>query len=181
MTEIEICNENESKNLVNNIVQFIKDIIIKENNKDIFALIGIKRRGAILANRIREILNKFNNIFIEIGYLDITLYRDDLSEISDLPQLLGTEIEFDVKNKKIFLIDDVIFTGRTSRAAIDAILDLGRPKQILLTTLIDRNNRELPIQPDFIGKYIATAFNDIINVYLKEIDGKDLISLTRCV
>jgi len=167
------------KNRINSIVEFIKDIINKEINNNSFALIGIKRRGAILADRIKELLSKFNNIFIEIGYLDITLYRDDLSEISDLPQLLGTEIEFDVKIKN-FLIDDVIFTGRTARAAIDAILDLGRPKQILLATIIDRNNRELPIQPDFTGKFIETAFNDIVNVYLKEIDGKDEITLTRC-
>lgn len=180
MFEINIYDENELKNLINSIAKFIKDIINKEINNNSFALIGIKRRGAILADRIKELLSKFNNIFIEIGYLDITLYRDDLSEISDLPQLLGTEIEFDVKNKKIFLIDDVIFTGRTARAAIDAILDLGRPKQILLTTIIDRNNRELPIQPDFIGKFIETPFNDIVNVYLKEIDGREGITLTRC-
>jgi len=107
MVEIEICNESELKNMIHSVADFIKETIEKEHNKNIFSLIGIKRRGAILADRIKDIITRTANIPIEIGYLDITLYRDDLTEISELPQLLGTEIEFDVKNKKIFLIDDV--------------------------------------------------------------------------
>lgn len=179
MVEIEICNESELKNMIHSVADFIKETIEKEHNKNIFSLIGIKRRGAILADRIKDIITRTANIPIEIGYLDITLYRDDLTEISELPQLLGTEIEFDVKNKKIFLIDDVFFTGRTVRAALDAILDLGRPKQIFLVTLVDRDNRELPIKPDFSAHYIKTDINDIVNVNLKEIDSKDNITLVR--
>lgn len=179
MAEIEICDEKGLEKIISLIIDYINNIVNKDiNNKD-FVLIGVKRRGAILADRIRKILINENNTLLNIGYLDISLYRDDLTEISDLPQLLGTEIEFDIKNKKIFLIDDVIFTGRTVRAAIEAILDLGRPKKILLITIIDRNNRELPIQPDFTGKRLETSFNDIVNVYLKEIDNKEGIFLMR--
>ena len=110
--------------MIYSVADFIIEAINNEHNKNIYALIGIKRRGAILADRIKDIISRTANILIEIGYLDITLYRDDLTKISELPQLLGTEIEFDVKNKKIFLIDDVIFTGRTVRAALDAILEI---------------------------------------------------------
>ena len=179
MVEIEICNEAELKNMIHGVADFIKEIIGRENSKEMFGMIGIKRRGEILANRIKHILTSTTGTPLEIGYLDITLYRDDLTEIANLPQLLGTEIEFDVTNKKIFLIDDVIFTGRTARAAIDSILDLGRPKRIFFATLIDRGNRELPIKPDFSAHYIKTDINDIINVNLKEIDGKENVTLMK--
>lgn len=142
-------------------------------------LIGIKRRGAILADRIAQKIDEFKKTSVDVGYLDITLYRDDLSEISDFPKILGTEIEFDIKGKSIFLVDDVIFTGRTVRAAMDAITDLGRPKRIIFLALIDRGHRELPIQPDFTGKYIPTALDEKINVLLKEIDAIDSVTIEK--
>jgi pyrimidine operon attenuation protein/uracil phosphoribosyltransferase len=142
-------------------------------------LIGIKRRGAILADRIVQKINEFKNTSVDVGYLDITLYRDDLSEISDFPKILGTEINFDIKGKTIFLIDDVIFTGRTVRAAMDAITDLGRPKKIVFVALIDRGHRELPIQPDFTGKYVPTSLDEKINVMLKEIDAIDSVTIEK--
>jgi pyrimidine operon attenuation protein/uracil phosphoribosyltransferase len=179
MIENTICDESALQQLILDMVTYITNEINRENNKKQYALIGIKRRGAILTDRIKTILTKKYNKKLDVGYCDITLYRDDLSEISDLPQLLGTEIEFDVKHKNIFLIDDVIFTGRTVRAAIDAILDLGRPQKIQLVTVVDRGNRELPIQPDFTAKYLKTELDEIVNVYLKEIDNKDEISVMR--
>lgn len=142
-------------------------------------LIGIKRRGAILADRIAQKIKEFKKNSVDVGYLDITLYRDDLSEISDFPKILGTEIEFDIRGKSIFLVDDVIFTGRTVRAAMDAITDLGRPKKIIFVALIDRGHRELPIQPDFTGKYIPTALDEKINVLLKEIDTIDSVTIEK--
>jgi pyrimidine operon attenuation protein/uracil phosphoribosyltransferase len=114
-----------------------------------------------------------------VGYLDITLYRDDLTEISELPALLGTDINFDIRKKTIILVDDVIFTGRTARAALDAIMDLGRPRRIIFLALIDRGHRELPIHPDFVGKYVPTNIEEKINVNLTEIDGEDSVVIEK--
>jgi pyrimidine operon attenuation protein/uracil phosphoribosyltransferase len=143
-------------------------------------LVGIKRRGAILADRIAKKIEEFKNFKVDVGYLDITLYRDDLTEISEFPQVLGTEINFDVRGKDIILIDDVIFTGRTVRAAMDAIIDFGRPKKITLVVLIDRGHRELPIQPNFTGKFVPTSLDEKINVMLTEIDNQDAVSIEKC-
>jgi pyrimidine operon attenuation protein/uracil phosphoribosyltransferase len=160
------------------IEELTKRIIDSSKSFENIAIIGIKRRGAILADRIKKNINKSIKFDIISGYLDITLYRDDLSEVSDIPFLQGTEVNFDVKNKIIVLVDDVIFTGRTIRAGLDAIIDLGRPKKILLAVLVDRNHRELPIQPDFVGKFFKTGDNEIINVNLKELDGVDSVTLS---
>jgi pyrimidine operon attenuation protein/uracil phosphoribosyltransferase len=154
-------------------------IIEKCTQPDKIKLIGIKRRGAILADRIAKKIEEFKNFKLDVGYLDITLYRDDLTEISEYPQVLGTEINFDVRGKDIILIDDVIFTGRTVRAALDAIVDFGRPKRIILAVLIDRGHRELPIQPNFTGKYVPTSLDEKINVMLNEIDEKDAVSIEK--
>ncbi len=141
------------------------------------AIIGIKRRGAVLARRLQSLLQKSTSQAINLGFLDITLYRDDFSALGSHPVVSETEIIFDVEKKKILLVDDVIYTGRTIRAALDAIIDFGRPSYIRLLVLIDRGHRELPIQPDFVGRKIKTRKNQMVEVQLKEIDGGEQVIL----
>ncbi|MCA1927596.1 MAG: bifunctional pyr operon transcriptional regulator/uracil phosphoribosyltransferase PyrR [Calditerrivibrio sp.] len=176
MNEKEILNRYELDNII---VRLSFQIVEKLKDDTDYAIIGIKRRGAILADRIANAIFKFKNVKPKVGYLDITLYRDDLTEISDFPKLLGTDISFDVRGKTIVLIDDVIFTGRTVRAAIDAILDFGRPKKIIFVSLVDRGHREFPIQPDFVGKYVPTNIEEKINVKLMEIDNIDSVVIEK--
>ncbi len=165
---------------IKRIINRIAHEIIERNKgtKDL-ALIGIKRRGDILAQRIGAEILECEKVKIPIGALDITLYRDDLQLVSETPIIEGTDINFDVNNRVIVLVDDVLFTGRTIRAAIEEILDFGRPKKIQLAVLIDRGHRELPIQADYIGKRITTLEKEIVDVYLKEIDGQDLVFIHR--
>lgn len=139
-----------------------------------FVIIGIKRRGAILADRMKRF---FTDPKIPVGYLDINLYRDDFSRIGSHPIVSQTDIFFNIDEKKILLIDDVLFTGRTIRAALDAITDLGRPSSVKLFVLIDRGLRELPIQADFVGKVFSTTPKQMIEVKVKEIDNKDEVIL----
>ncbi|MCX8083520.1 MAG: bifunctional pyr operon transcriptional regulator/uracil phosphoribosyltransferase PyrR [Calditerrivibrio sp.] len=176
MAEKEILNKHEIDNIL---IRLSFQIVEKIKEDKDLAIIGIKRRGAILANRIATIIEKFKSIKPLIGYLDITLYRDDLTEISEFPEVLGSDISFNVKGKTIILIDDVIFTGRTVRAALDAIIDYGRPKKIIFVSLIDRGHRELPIQPDFVGKYVPTNIEEKINVKVEEIDGIDSVTIEK--
>jgi len=140
------------------------------------ALVGIRRRGVELAARLQNILQKKTAI-IPLGILDITLYRDDLSAVAKQPVVRETQIQFDLDGKDILLVDDVLFTGRTIRAALSELVDFGRPRSIKLLTLIDRGHRELPIQPDFTGKDIRTEKNQSIEVRLKELDGEDKVLL----
>jgi pyrimidine operon attenuation protein/uracil phosphoribosyltransferase len=145
---------------------------IAEKNKGVSELvvIGIKTRGAFLAERIARDLKSIEKIEIPVGALDITLYRDDLTEVSEQPVLHATEIDFDITGKKIILVDDVLFTGRTVRCALDELIDFGRPANIQLAVLIDRGHRELPIRPDFVGKNVPTQAKETIEVRLKEVD-----------
>lgn len=154
---------------------------ILERNKGIdeIALIGIQRRGVPLALRIAQKIKAVEGKLPPVGILDITFYRDDLSMLNEHPILNGTEINFNIQNKKVVLVDDVIFTGRTSRAAINAVIDLGRPKMVQLAVLIDRGHRELPIRPDFIGKNVPTSKNEIVNVRLNEVDGVDEVAINE--
>ena len=148
---------------------------ILERHKDYkkIALIGIRTRGAPLAKRLKEILEKKLSISIPIGILDITFYRDDLQKISESPEVKSTLLDFDVDEKEIILVDDVLYTGRTIRSALDAIMDFGRPDKVELLVLIDRGHRELPIHPDYLGKKVATSKDESVEVRLKEIDGID--------
>ncbi|ADD68181.1 Uracil phosphoribosyltransferase [Denitrovibrio acetiphilus DSM 12809] len=174
MPSKEIMNSDEMSRTLNRIVYQIL-----ENMKDTgeVCLVGIRRGGAHLADRLNEIFKSEGKPDIRVGYLDITLYRDDLTSIADYPVLQGTEINFDVIGKHIILVDDVIFTGRTTRAAIDALIDLGRPQKISLAVFIDRGHRELPVQPDFVGKYVPTSRDEIIEVALKEQAGSDYVRI----
>ncbi|MBF0252883.1 MAG: bifunctional pyr operon transcriptional regulator/uracil phosphoribosyltransferase PyrR [Candidatus Omnitrophica bacterium] len=134
-------------------------------------IIGIKTRGAFLAERIAAELKTIEKITIPIGAIDITLYRDDLTEIAEQPVVHGTEIDFDITDKKVILVDDVLFSGRTVRCALDELIDFGRPACIQLAVLIDRGHRELPIRPDYVGKNVPTAKKERVEVRLKEQDG----------
>ena len=136
------------------------------------AIIGIKRRGDILARKIKNSLEKKNKA-IPIGFLDITLYRDDFSKVGANPVISETDILFSIDDKKILLVDDVLYTGRTIRAALDAIVDFGRPSLVKLLVLIDRGNRELPICPDFVGKKVKVKKKEMVEVRTEEIDGID--------
>ena len=147
------------------------EIVEKNHGTDDLCLIGIRRRGVSIANIIRDNILSNEGVALPAGELDITFYRDDIEKKSDFPTLNATNIDFDVSGKKIILTDDVLFTGRTVRAAIDAIFSLGRPKAIQLAVLIDRGHRELPIKPDYVGKNIPTSMNEIVKVSFPEFDG----------
>ncbi len=150
--------------------------ILEKNRGNLnFAIVGIRTRGVYIAQRIKRIIERISGKNIDFGIIDITLYRDDLSIGTHNPEVKSTEINFNIDNRVIILIDDVIYTGRTTRASIDAIFDIGRPKMIQLAVLIDRGHRELPIQPDFIGKFIPTSRKERIFVKLKETDSVDEI------
>ncbi len=142
------------------------------------AIVGIKSRGAFLAERVAKNLGEIKKKEILVGALDITLYRDDLTEIAAQPVVHGTEIEFDITGKNIVLVDDVLFTGRTVRCALDELIDFGRPARIQLAVLVDRGHRELPIRPDYIGKNVPTSTKECVEVRLEETDGVEEVVVT---
>lgn len=149
------------------------EIIERNKGTEQLALVGILRRGAPLADRLAQKIQEIEGTRIPVGYLDITLYRDDLTKLGYHPRVYRTEINFPVTDRKVVLVDDVIYTGRTVRAAMDAIMDLGRPQLIQLAVLVDRGHRELPIRADYVGKNIPTSRREIIAVNLTEVDGSD--------
>ena len=148
---------------------------IIEQNKEIglIAIVGIKTRGAFLAERIAAKIKKTLGREIPVGALDITLYRDDLTEIAGQPVVHGTEIDFDITGQEIILVDDVLFTGRTVRCALDELSDFGRPARTQLAVLVDRGHRELPIRPDYIGKNVPTSIDQCVEVRLLDTDGSE--------
>lgn len=149
-----------------------------ENSEDI-ALIGIQTRGVFIAKRLRQIIKEIEKKEIPFGILDITFYRDDLTVVGPQPIVKKTAIGFDITNKEIILVDDVLFTGRTIRAALDQIMDFGRPKRVSLAVLVDRGHRELPIRADFVGKNIPTSSAERVRVDIFEVDGKDQVLVLR--
>ena len=152
---------------------------IDEHNRgvDNVVLVGIRRRGEPIARRIRGNIHKIEDKDVPCGSLDIKFYRDDLSRVSELPETRRAELPFDVTDRDVVLCDDVIYTGRTARAAIEAIFSLGRPRSIQLAVLIDRGHRELPIRPDFVGKNVPTSQSEVITVRLEETDGETCVKL----
>jgi pyrimidine operon attenuation protein/uracil phosphoribosyltransferase len=148
---------------------------IVEKNKGIadLCLVGIRNRGVFLAERLAGCIKKIENKDVPVGILDITLYRDDLTMVGAHPLVRKTEIDFDISDKILVLVDDVLYSGRTIRAALDALIDFGRPKSIQLAVLVDRGHRELPIRADYVGKNIPTSQNESVEVRLEEADGKD--------
>jgi len=154
---------------------------VTEKNKQIkgLALVGIQRRGTYLAQRISKLMEKILKERVPTGTLDITFYRDDLSRIAYQPIVRNTEILFPIDDKDIILVDDVLYTGRTVRAAIDALLDFGRPRKIELVVLVDRGHRELPIRADYVGKNIPTSDEEMVEVRVKELDGRDEVLILK--
>jgi len=152
---------------------------IIERNKGVadVALIGIQRRGVPLAKRLADCIEKVEGKKIPVGHLDITFYRDDLSLVNEHPVLNGTDISFGITGQNIVLVDDVLFTGRTTRSAMDALMDSGRPKSIQLAVLIDRGHRELPIRADFVGKNVPTSRSEMIAVRIAPFDTPDEVVL----
>lgn len=165
-----ILNEEEIKRTLQRLTH---QVLESNTEKEEIVLIGIQTRGVHLAKRIQAILRDIEGKDVPLGILDITLYRDDLTVVGTKPQVKETQIDFDLNEKIVILVDDVLFTGRTIRAALDEIMDFGRPKTVMLLVLIDRGHRELPIRADFVGKNIPTSKNETVLVHLAEIDGKD--------
>ena len=154
------------------------EIIERNKGIDNLVIVGIKTRGAYLAQRIAKRLEQLEGASVPVGELDISMYRDDRKHTDD-PVVKDSQLQFDITGKHVILVDDVLFTGRTIRAALDALMDQGRPDRMNLAVLVDRGHRELPIRPDFIGKNIPTAMDEQVAVYVKEIDGKDGIDLIK--
>lgn len=155
------------------------EILESIEEEDDLAIIGIRSRGDHLADRLAVKLGELDDRQIEVGYMDITLYRDDLMTNPEQPEIKGTEILFSLQNKLVILVDDVLFTGRTIRAALNQLRDYGRTKAVRLAVLVDRGGRELPIRADFVGKNIPTSKEDDVVVTLKEMGGKDSVTLYR--
>lgn len=161
------------------ITRIAHEIIERNKGIDECILVGIKTRGAYLARRLAERIEQIEGKAIRIGELDISLYRDDLSKKQVEALVQQVDIEHNVSNQKVILVDDVLYTGRTVRAALDAVMDLGRPAQIQLAVLIDRGHRELPIRADYVGKNIPTASHERIIVNLTEVDENDGVTIQK--
>lgn len=155
------------------LLRIAHEILEKNKGTQDLCIIGIRTRGAVLAKRLNQCLEKIEGQSVPLGILDITLYRDDLTLVAASPVIRETQIPFDITDKKVILVDDVLYTGRTIRAALDAIMDFGRPKTVNLVVLIDRGHREMPIRADFVGKNIPTASSETVEVRLQETDGND--------
>ncbi len=159
------------------ITRLTHEIIERNKGTHNIVLVGMRTRGEFIAQRIHEKIKEIDGKDVDLGVLDITLYRDDFRMRLKQPEVSTTNITFDVSEKDIVLIDDVLYTGRTARAALDALMDLGRPNSIQFCVLVDRGHRELPIRADFVGKNIPTSINEEVKVKLKESDGEDAVYL----
>jgi len=155
------------------------EIIERNKGTENIVIIGIRTRGAILAERLAEILTRIGKLALPVGVIDITLYRDDVADKLDQPVVQKTDVLFDIVDKVVILVDDVLYTGRTIRAALDEIIDFGRPRAIHLAVLVDRGHRELPIGPDYVGKIVPTSRTERVEVHLAEQDGVDEVIIDR--
>ena len=167
----------EEEKFKRTIARLSHEIIERNQDLDNVILVGIKTRGVPFAERLAQSIKSFENISVTVDELDISLYRDDLTEISVYPEVKGLPLKENIVGKTVILCDDVIFTGRTARAAIDAVISCGRPKSIQLAVVIDRGHREFPIKPDFVGKNVPTALNEVVSVKFKETDGEDSVNI----
>ncbi|HVA62722.1 MAG TPA: bifunctional pyr operon transcriptional regulator/uracil phosphoribosyltransferase PyrR [Terriglobales bacterium] len=163
------------------LVRLAHQIVEKNNGAERLALIGIRRRGEPLARRLAALAARIENHPVPVGTLDITLYRDDLSLLDVKPVIKPSQIDFPIHDLNVILVDDVLYTGRTIRAALDALFDHGRPRRVQLCALIDRGHRELPIEASFVGKYVQTTDREIVEVKLKETDGVEKVLLVEPV
>lgn len=159
------------------LVRISHEIIERNHGTAGVALIGIQRRGVPLARQLRDDIERVEGVRVPLGVLDITFYRDDLSLLNEHPVVNGTDIPFAVAGCHAVLVDDVLFTGRTARAAMDALMDIGRPATVQLAVLVDRGHRELPIRADYVGKNVPTSRGELVGVHVTEFDGKNDVSL----
>ncbi len=157
------------------------EIVEKQAGTTGLVLVGIQRRGVPLAHRIAQSIAEHEGVEVPVGELDITFYRDDLSLVAQQPLVKGTHLPFDLNEVTIVLVDDVLYTGRTIRAAMDALVDFGRPRAIRLAVLVDRGHRELPIRADHVGKNVPTSREESVRVHLAEVDGEDGVTIERMV
>ena len=171
----------DSRKIKRAIHRMTTEIIERNRNLKNLVIVGIRTRGIYLGKKISKLIKDLEKVDIPVGVLDITLYRDDFSKIEAQHMVRKTEINFSVAKKDILLVDDVLFTGRTIRAAMDSLIDLGRPKSIQLLVLIDRGHRELPIRADYVGKFLPTSRRELVQVKLKEIDNSDEVLITEPV
>ena len=167
----------DDKAIKRSLIRISHEIIEKNKGVDDLVLIGIKRRGYPLAKRISNFIKDIEGIELPVGSVDITLYRDDLSKDNESPELKSIDLGVDIKDKRVIIVDDVLYTCRTARAAMDAIIDVERPKVIELAVLIDRGHKELPIRADFVGKNIPTSKEEVVGVKIQEIDGEDSVTI----
>ncbi|HLO68724.1 MAG TPA: bifunctional pyr operon transcriptional regulator/uracil phosphoribosyltransferase PyrR [Holophaga sp.] len=167
----------DAKQMETHLQRLCREITATFGSDPTIALLGIRTRGLYLAERLKAMLEEILQREVPLGVLDITLYRDDLSELAGSPIVRPTEIPFSLRERSVILVDDVLFTGRTIRAAMDALLDHGRPRRVWLAVLVDRGGRELPIQGDFVGLKLDVAMTQRVSVHMKDVDGEDAVLL----
>jgi pyrimidine operon attenuation protein/uracil phosphoribosyltransferase len=161
------------------LVRIAHEIVEKNADPDALALVGIHRRGAHLAGRLKRLVDDLLDADVPLGDVDISFYRDDVGTRASEPEVHASHLEFDIDSRTVVIVDDVLFTGRTVRAAIEALFDYGRPARVQLAVVADRGHRELPIRPDYVGKNLPTARNERVNVRVEELDGVDEVSITQ--
>jgi pyrimidine operon attenuation protein/uracil phosphoribosyltransferase len=176
MTDRQIMTGDEIRRAI---VRISHEIVEKQAGTQGLALVGIQRRGVPLAQRLADAIEEHEGVRLPVGALDITFYRDDLSLVAQQPIVKGTDLPFDLNGTTLVLVDDVLYTGRTIRAAMDALIDFGRPRAIRLAVLIDRGHRELPIRADHVGKNVPTSREEIVHVHVAETDGEDGVTIAR--
>ncbi len=169
----------DSEDMRRTLTRIAHEIVENAGDPQQIALVGIHRRGAVLAARLRELLAELHDIDVPLGDLDISFYRDDVTIRAGSPVVHSTHLDFDIDARTIVIVDDVLFTGRTVRAAIEALFDYGRPKRVQLAVLADRGHRELPLRPDYVGKNLPTARSERVYVRVAELDGEDSVSITE--
>ena len=167
----------DSETMARVLTRMAHEIMERAGDLQDLILVGIRRRGVPLAQRLADVIEKVEGVRVPVGELDITLYRDDLSKLYDQPKVNHSKLDMPITGKTIILVDDVLYTGRTARAAMDAVMDQGRPAKIRLAVLIDRGHRELPIRADYVGKNVPTAQSEKIGVQMMEVDGGDGVAL----
>ncbi len=169
----------DADNVRRTLTRLAHEIIERNRGLENLALVGMRTRGVFIAERLQRLIRQIEGGEVPLGILDVTLYRDDFRLKFKQPQIQVTQINFDVDEKNIILVDDVLYTGRTARAAMDALMDIGRPARIQLAVLVDRGHRELPIKPDFVGKNVPTSIGEEVRVRMQEHDGEDAILLVE--
>jgi pyrimidine operon attenuation protein/uracil phosphoribosyltransferase len=169
----------DSAGFARTITRLAHEIIERNRGTERLAFVGMQTRGVYLARRLAQKVEEIEGTALPVGVLDTTMYRDDFRTALKQPQVRVTEIPFDLYNMNVVLVDDVLYTGRSVRAALDALMDLGRPKRIQLAVLVDRGHRELPIKPDFVGRNVPTSINEEVRVRMTEIDSEDAVLLVE--